>query len=191
MKRLATLCLISGLLIMVLALGMAVSAMPTGRPQTSITQNTSNTCLYCHTDVHPEWDLTASIRMIQPDHSTTEVYASVAAEPTALCSTCHDMDDAVALPLDEIEAKLNKTQVRLEIIQAELTLLFAQYPDWQTDAARADKTKTQIKAERISTLIAYVVADGSWGFHDPVYTEEILTEAEHLMDELLNQADPL
>lgn len=103
------------------------------------------------------------------------------------CTQCHNPEhDPESTPeslfffVEETQAD---TTARIEDIRAELDPIFEAHPDW--DPAAQEKPDEQRTAERIFTLITFVEADGSWGVHNPGYTDDILSEAEDLLDELL------
>jgi hypothetical protein len=180
MKKFASLFLATGLLIMALALTIAVSAMNGNaniRTQAAESEST-NTCLFCHRESHRDWNLISALQ--QPIMAQSI--------PTPACSGCHTMN-AEALPLAEIQTAIDNNQGRVAALRQELAQIYLHYAaDWNSDAHRSEKSAEQITAERISTLVAVVEADGSWGFHNPIYTEEILTEAERLMAEMIQHA---
>ncbi len=191
MKRLASLCLASGILIMISALAIAVSAMPSGSPRAEAYNNPSNTCFYCHLDAHPEWNLDLPLRVIHAggNQADPELPIPETENNALVCSNCHIINGDANLPAEEIQSQIDETQARIMVIHTQLEQIYGLHTFWQANVIRAEKSDEQIKAERISTLITYVEADGSWGFHDPVYTEEILTEAETLMTNLLSVLD--
>lgn len=191
MKRFATLCLVSGIFIMMLALGVAVFAMTDTDNSTKLepAASSTDTCLFCHVDVHDNWKLISSPDLEQPALAALEApsQSAIAPPPDQLCGNCHLQTSTIRLSPDEIGASINGIQERVAALRADLTRIFDHYAArWDTNAYMSDKPARQIVAERISTLIAVIEADGSWGFHNPDYTEEILTEAETLMAQMLN-----
>ncbi len=107
------------------------------------------------------------------------------------CTGCHNPEhDPDATPeslffyVEEVQAD---TQERVEDINADLEEITAAHPDWDPEAQ--DKPEEQLLAERIHTLVSFVEADGSWGFHNPGYADDILSEAEDLLDELLDMVE--
>ncbi|KAB2903983.1 MAG: ammonia-forming cytochrome c nitrite reductase subunit c552 [Anaerolineae bacterium] len=104
------------------------------------------------------------------------------------CTQCHNPEhDPDATPeslffyIEEVQAD---TQERVEDIRADLQEITDAHPEWDPQAQ--DKPEEQQIAERIGTLVSFVEADGSWGFHNPGYADDILSEAEDLLDELLD-----
>ncbi|MCL4877916.1 MAG: ammonia-forming cytochrome c nitrite reductase subunit c552 [Anaerolineae bacterium] len=104
------------------------------------------------------------------------------------CTQCHNPEhDPDATPesllfyIEEVQAD---TQERVEDIRADLQEITDAHPEWDPEAE--EKPEEQQIAERIGTLVSFVEADGSWGFHNPGYTDDILSEAEDLLDELLD-----
>lgn len=107
------------------------------------------------------------------------------------CTQCHNPEhDPDATPeslffyIEEVQAD---TQERVEDIRADLQEITDEHPEWDPQAQ--DKPEEQQIAERIGTLVSFVEADGSWGFHNPGYTDDILSEAEDLLDELLDMLE--
>ncbi|MBZ0306859.1 MAG: ammonia-forming cytochrome c nitrite reductase subunit c552, partial [Anaerolineae bacterium] len=107
------------------------------------------------------------------------------------CTQCHNPEhDPDATPesllfyIEEVQAD---TQERVEDLNADLEEIIADHPDW--DPAAEDKPEEQLLSERIHTLVSFVEADGSWGFHNPGYADDILSEAEDLLDELLDMVE--
>lgn len=191
MKRLASLCFASGILIMVSALAIAVSAMPSNSPRAESYESTPNACLYCHLDAHANFNLDLPLKVIHSvvNGPADELPGNTPEEQTLVCSNCHIMNGETNLPTEEIQTRIEDTQARVLVLHTQLEQIYGLNEPWHNNVIRAQKSQEQIKAERINTLIAYVEADGSWGFHDPIYTEEILTEAETLMDDLLSVLD--
>jgi predicted CXXCH cytochrome family protein len=101
------------------------------------------------------------------------------------CTVCHDMSHDDMTPEDLtffVESTMEETQGRAEEIRALLDEINAAHPEWDPQAEQ--KPEEQQMALRIHTLVSFVEADGSWGFHNPDYADEILSEAEDLLDEL-------
>ena len=101
------------------------------------------------------------------------------------CTVCHDMSHDDMTPEDLtffVESTQEDTQGRVEDIRAVLDEISAANPQWDPQAT--EKPEEQQMALRIHTLVSFVESDGSWGFHNPDYTDEILTEAEDLLEEL-------
>lgn len=142
-------------------------------------------CSSCHmvkTTVSPLVGATAS-------HSFQIVLPTEAAEGQAdSCTTCHSLErdenntpENLTFYIEEVQ---EDTQERVESLNADLEEIVAANPDWDPEAE--EKPEEQQLAERIQTLVSFVEADGSWGFHNPGYADDILGEAEDLMDELLD-----
>lgn len=105
------------------------------------------------------------------------------------CSTCHSLErnadntpENLTFVIEDIQ---EDTEERIEDLRADLDEINEAHPEW-ADAADEDKTEAQLIAESIHTLITFVEADGSMGFHNPGYADDILSEAEDLLDELLD-----
>lgn len=178
-KRFASIFLTSGIFFMILAFGVAVTAMSQAGNYTLIAVATPNTCVYCHVDVHPEFTTQIQIQ-------SSQLSPAVEATPEVpLCTSCHEMATEEDLPIQVIEGRLTDVQRRVNTLRAQLNDIQEQHPEWDVNSLYAAKSARQIKAERISTLVMFLESDGSWGFHDPAYTEEILAEAETLMQTLL------
>jgi hypothetical protein len=179
MQRTASTFLIFGILILLLGLVMAVSAaMPGKQPAHVAFSGTSNsgTCLHCHEDAHSNW-------LALPTTSLpTNGEMSTAANPLN-CINCHPQQTNV--PADELIQRLEITQGRVNELRANLAHIRSTHPHWKANITRSEKPNTQITAERIDTLLTFIEADGSWGFHRPDYTDDLLTEAETLMADLL------
>lgn len=103
------------------------------------------------------------------------------------CTACHDMSHDDMTPDDLyffIEDTQQDTQDRVAALREDLTAVTDAHPEWDPQAT--DKSDEQVMAERIQTLVSFVEADGSWGFHNPGYTDDILSEAEDTMSDLLD-----
>ena len=105
------------------------------------------------------------------------------------CTTCHTLErnedntpDNLTFVIESIQ---EDTQERIDDINADLGDIIEAHPEWAETAAE-DKGEAQLIADRIHTLVSFVEADGSMGFHNPGYTDDILSEAEDLLDELLD-----
>jgi predicted CXXCH cytochrome family protein len=102
------------------------------------------------------------------------------------CTGCHvperDPDNAPENLTAFLDAVQADTQDRVAMIHEDLDPVLEAHPEW--DPAAEDKSEEQVTAETIVTLVSFVESDGSWGFHNPDYTDEILTEAEDLLDQL-------
>lgn len=101
------------------------------------------------------------------------------------CTTCHNMHYDDMTPEDltfYVENTIEDTKARVEDIRAVLNEINAAHPEWDPQAQ--EKPEEQQMALRIHTLVSFVEADGSWGFHNPDYADEILSEAEDLLEEL-------
>ena len=183
MKRVALLYLTSGMTIVVLAFAVALSAMQTSVAQPEHISSTDETCLFCHVDSHTTWNLiTAEAPLI---NTTGTIFATSADDSAQRCTNCHLTDDDIALAADAVETAIGTMQARVTVLQDNLTTLYSQHSEWEANTRLSDKPNAQVTAERIDALLAIIIADGSWGFHDEIYTEEILTEAEMLMASLL------
>lgn len=180
MRLLAKLSLACGLCIIVLSL--TVAAFARGGAMTSVETSTKNdTCLFCHVDAHSGWNVVPA-----PQGVLTYQQAQIeVGENDLACNDCHEMDATVEMPIDEVRDRIEDNQQRVERLKEQLTRVQAQHPQWQRDVARNQKSEAQIMTERISVIITVIEADGSWGFHDVAYTNEILVEAEQLMVHLL------
>lgn len=103
------------------------------------------------------------------------------------CTGCHTLqrnkDNTPENLTFAVEKVQKDTKKRVDALKADLADVQKQHKDW--DPKAKDKPKEQLSAERISTLVSFVEADGSWGFHNPEYTDMILKEAEKLIDTLL------
>lgn len=183
MRRLASICLGSGLLLIALVLGLALTTVTrTSVTAYAIPETTNDSCLFCHEDVHKTWDVVTAAPVTAPGMPTpTPVPGTI----TQMCSDCHEMDYQVELPDAAIENQIAGVQARVDDLQFAVGSIFALHPEWDANVYRHEKTNAQIVAERVETLLAVIQADGSWGFHDPEYTEEILSEAEDLLASLL------
>jgi len=142
-------------------------------------------CASCHmtgTGVSDEWGHVAT-------HSFQVVIPTQNEEGQAdSCTTCHNAEhdpdnspEDLAFYIEDVQAD---TRDRIDDIRAELEAIQAENPDWATTTE--DKSEEQVMSERIHTLVSFIEADGSWGFHNPEYTDDILVEAEDLLDELLD-----
>lgn len=192
MKRVAGLCLISGLLIMIFTLGMAVSVLSGNNhlQVRTVSRSTPNTCLYCHFNAHEEWQLNNAPRLFVFTPPATHVNSQPTTPESAVqpCGNCHEMTDDSVLPLEAILDRINVVRLRVMTLKQNLLAVYQRFPDWDENTYRLNKPQTQLMAERIGMLLAVVEADGSWGFHNPGYTEEILNEAESLLADLLLRA---
>ncbi len=125
-----------------------------------------------------------------PSHTWQVVIPAEAAEgqPDS-CTSCHTLerneDNTPENLTYAIEAIQEDTMDWVDDLRADLADVTDAHPEW-ADVAAEDKGEAQLLAERIHTLLSFVEADGSWGFHNPGYTEDILSEAEDLLDELLD-----
>ncbi len=103
------------------------------------------------------------------------------------CTGCHTLarskDNTPENLTFQIEKVQKDTKKRVDDLTADLKTVQDAHKDW--DPAAKDKSKEQVAAERVNTLITFVESDGSSGFHNPEYTDLILTEAEKLMDGLM------
>ena len=171
MKRTANIFLTSGLLIMLGTLAWATFGMQTASADIALE---SNTCLNCHLDAHLEWNWATSTQSTETTLDNTETF----------CINCHQTNAIFAL--STVRTHIDTIQHRINDIRAELNNIYRNHPEWDTNTQHIDKTIDQRTAERITTLITFVEADGSWGFHDADYTDQLLSEAEFLIAELLD-----
>jgi hypothetical protein len=179
MQRLASLCLLCGVLLLSLGLVMAVSAMPVPiKPG-----GEADTCLYCHTDVHIGVVAPAALYTFPLDVSTLSGVPITPGE-TLMCGDCHTQAESGGVMLDNVRA-MDTTQARVTRLQVDLVTIQATHPHWNTDTYAWQKSPRQRDAERVAALIAAVERDGSWGFHDPGYTDQLLTEAEQIIARLM------
>ena len=109
------------------------------------------------------------------------------------CTGCHTLEDDpentpenLAFVIEDVQAD---TEERLEFLNEDLALIMEANPDWDSDAEEADKSEEQLMAEEVGTLLSFVESDGSLGFHNPDYTDDILSQAEDLIDELFDALD--
>lgn len=106
------------------------------------------------------------------------------------CTVCHDgshdemTPDSLLFYIEETQAD---TRDRIDLLREDLEFVQGENPDW--DPASTEKSAEQVMAERIHTLLSFIEADGSWGLHNPEYTNVILNEAENLMDDLFDALD--
>ncbi|MCI0708551.1 MAG: ammonia-forming cytochrome c nitrite reductase subunit c552 [Chloroflexi bacterium] len=103
------------------------------------------------------------------------------------CTGCHSVErnpdntpENLTFVIEDIQ---EDTMGRVEDIRAELDPIVEEQ-GWDPEAE--EKSEAQLTAERIHTLVSFVEADGSWGFHNPGYADDILSEAEDLLDELFD-----
>ena len=192
MKRLATLFLVSGVLIIALALSLAVSAMNgTALSEASEKPVQSNDgCLFCHLESHGAWTTIVS-HLIDEDRALPpEIVENLIPTPTSsACRYCHTQQGAETLTAEQIQDAVSSMQERVQTLKNDLEQVFEDnHANWDLDAQRGDKPANQLAAERVKTLLDVVEVDGGWGFHNPDYTRAILAEAETLMAQL--QTDP-
>jgi predicted CXXCH cytochrome family protein len=103
------------------------------------------------------------------------------------CTTCHNMSHDDMTPEDLtffVESTIEDNKARIDEIRATLDEINVAHPEW--DPRAEEKSDEQLTALRIHTLVSFVESDGSWGFHNPDYADEILSESEDLLDELLD-----
>jgi predicted CXXCH cytochrome family protein len=105
------------------------------------------------------------------------------------CTGCHtlarDPDNTKENLTFAIENVQNDTHDRVDSLRADWQDVMDAHPEW--DPKATDKSDEQVMAERINTLVSFVESDGSWGFHNPEYTDKILSEAEGIMNDLLDK----
>jgi predicted CXXCH cytochrome family protein len=103
------------------------------------------------------------------------------------CSTCHSLarnpENTPENLTFSVTSVQKETRERVEQLRADLKEVRDANPNW--DPKATDKSAEQLAAERVHTLLSFVEADGSWGFHNPRYTKLILDEAEKLIEPLL------
>lgn len=184
MKRQAVTLLTLGAGLLTLGLLLTISALDRAGTVPRSGQ-VVHTCLNCHADVHADDLATPTVRLIQsnqPEHPA-ESPLTRSASQDGLCSDCHATGFDTTMLADEYEARIAATRLRVATVREDLAGLQQAHPDWHTDAAA--NTDMQLIAEQITTLLDYVEADGSWGFHHPEYTDARLAEAESLLAELI------
>ncbi len=102
------------------------------------------------------------------------------------CSGCHTLEKSKDNTPENLTFAIEKvqkdTKKRVDQLKADLDDVKKANPKW--DPAAKDKPKEQQTWDRIFTLVSFIESDGSWGFHNPAYTADILKEAEKLMDEI-------
>lgn len=187
MRRLAGIFLGSGLFFIALVVGLALSTVMEYDALASPLPDTTDNCLFCHVNVHTPWQMVTAVPSFNLPETPAPSSIYIDAD-SQLCSDCHSIDNQFDLPGQEIRARIDDIQARVAALQAAVDDLFETHSEWDADANRQQKPDNQIIAERISTLIGVVRADGSWGFHDPDYTESILVEAESLLALLLEDS---
>ncbi|MBZ0291349.1 MAG: ammonia-forming cytochrome c nitrite reductase subunit c552 [Anaerolineae bacterium] len=99
------------------------------------------------------------------------------------CTGCHTQQSG-ASPEDlyfYIKDVQSETQDLVEEIRDKVQRV---YEDEHWDAVAEEKTDAQLLADQILTLLSFIEADGSWGIHNPNYTQTILDETEDLLDDL-------
>lgn len=188
MKRIAALLLASGIVTMLLTFGTASLAVQGGSFHAFAPVDTTNTCLYCHADAHADWNLTTAgfqneLKTESPTFNTVRLDDN---NTDQFCTTCHLAGNEVLLAIDDMQNRIDLIQQRVENLRTDLQAVHDQHPNWDRLVSHVEKPETQRTAERIATLIGFVEADGSWGWHDPSYTEQLLSEAEQLMADLLS-----
>jgi len=122
-----------------------------------------------------------------PSHSWKVIVPTKNAEgqPDS-CTGCHTLerskDNTPENLAYAVESVQSDTKDRVEALKADLKDITDAHKDW--DPKATDKSDEQKLAERITTLVSFVESDGSWGFHNPGFTDDILSEAESNMDDL-------
>ncbi len=103
------------------------------------------------------------------------------------CTTCHTLEKSKDNTPENLSAYIDKvqkgTKKRVDGLKEDLKAIADEHKDW--DPKAKDKSKEQLSYERAVTLVSFVESDGSWGFHNPEYTDTILKEAEKIVDSLL------
>ena len=186
----ALLLLSSGVVVMLMGLVMAVSAHPATISGILSAASVNTTCTNCHEDAHAEWGETLSLQITRDVDLTSmpvinPLNDGMSNTSVELCTGCHFTDQSLDASAQSFSTRLDTTRARVYALRDNLELIHAANADWNPDAYHSDKPAAQRSAERIDTLLDFIEADGSWGFHHPAYTEEILTEAEALMARLL------
>src|SRR5581483_3840264 len=101
--------------------------------------------------------------------------------------TCHTLEKSKDNTPENLSAYIDKvqkgTKKRVDGLKEDLKAIADEHKDW--DPKAKDKSKEQLSYERAVTLVSFVESDGSWGFHNPEYTDTILKEAEKIVDSLL------
>lgn len=191
LQRIASVCLTFGLLIMGFGVAMALFAVPDSNLRVNATFDDSNICLYCHVDIHGNessaivlWDdLQPAFVMHRLDGSMDETTGMTRNDEAAACRTCHLESPNGRTMGTTDDTRRQMIAQRVAALRAELAFLYKHHPQWQAND-ETSKTETQLQAEWVSTLIAFIEADNEWGFHPPRYTDDMLTEAEALINEL-------
>ncbi len=108
------------------------------------------------------------------------------------CSGCHSPerseDNTPENLTFAIESVMEDTQERVEFLREELTAIEEAHPEW-ADVEAGSESEDQLMAMRLHTMLTFVESDGSWGFHNPGFTDDILSEAEDLLDEMLEMME--
>lgn len=181
MQRTAATFVICGLSVLLLGWLLAFfTALPQAQASRAVVMSTpaANTCFNCHEDIHAEWLSAYTVTFKIPPAAITPTSDALT------CSTCHTQRTDIAND-DQLAEHFQRTKARVEALRVDLTRIHDTHPEWQNNQIRAEKPESQITAERIDTLLTFIEADGSWGFHRPDYIDGLLIEAELLMADLL------
>lgn len=165
MKTKGTATLLIALGGIMLTIGLIFSWMTApGTSEQPINLSTNATCLDCHDDPHPTWQ-------IAPHDVLLTQYT-----PTpASCVTCHPIGDAA---VSDMNANTPDTHTRLLMLQHRLADAVAQHPEWQTERG------LQTEVEKAESILAMAAADHEWGFHSNEYLNLQMDEAEALLNSL-------
>ncbi|MCC7448045.1 MAG: ammonia-forming cytochrome c nitrite reductase subunit c552 [Anaerolineae bacterium] len=103
------------------------------------------------------------------------------------CTKCHTLEKNKDNTPENLSAYIDKvqkdTKKRVDALREDLKDIQDEHKDW--DPKANDKPKEQQSYERAVTLVSFVEADGSMGFHNPEFADTILKEAEKIVDTLL------
>lgn len=172
MKQLASLTILIGLTISLLGLFSGLTRLQGDAQATVYQLEQDATCSDCHSATP------APLMALQPRHLVS-LDAATDATDAGDCATCHTISDAAAPLPETVQRRIAHTQTQVERLRAEL-----------------DAVRQTLNAEHLSQLawidelLAFVEADGSWGYHHPHYTRDILTEADALMRQWRTSAQP-
>jgi len=105
------------------------------------------------------------------------------------CTGCHNLEHDDLAPEDlffYVQITQEDTRERWQILTEDLAAI-NEAGDWDPEAE--EKPNAQRLAERVHTLLSFIRSDGSWGVHNARYTDQILREAEDLVDELRDELE--
>ncbi len=123
-----------------------------------------------------------------PSHTWKVVKPGTTAkgEPDS-CTGCHTIEKNKDNTPENLAATIDKiqkdTKKRVEALKDDLKTIADEHKDW--DPKATDKSKDQQAYDRATTLVSFVESDGSWGFHNPDFSNALLKEAEKVVDGLL------